>query len=138
MAATLIGGGFSLVGAIFISVALWQVLSPHSRALSRSAKGKVVANRSEEMSEGDFGYVSVVRFTSDDGREIEIEGAVISRPAALAIGDVVKVSYNPSRPNDARLDTYWERWFLPTIIGLLGAVFSAIGFATIIFYQRLF
>ena len=98
MAATLFGGVLSLVGAILVAVALWQGWSPRSRARSLSASGKIVANRSEEMSEGDFGYVSIVRFTSDDGREIEIEGSVISKPAAFAIGDDVKVVYNPSRP----------------------------------------
>jgi hypothetical protein len=126
---TLFGFFFAALGAVFLGIAIYQAWQPNTRGRYASkAIGIVVANEPEHGSDGIY-FASVVRFKTGDGREIDVDSHVVSQPPAHAIGDRVSVSYDPADPQNARLETFSERWFLPAILGVLGSVFSAVGFA---------
>ena len=37
------------------------------------------------------------------------------------IGEAVAVLYDPSHPRDARIDSFFQLWFAPLILGFLGS-----------------
>jgi len=39
----------------------------------------------------------------------------------------VDVRYNPDDPHDATIDTYWQVWFLPTLLAIISAPFLLVG-----------
>ena len=42
------------------------------------------------------------------------------------VGDRLRVFYNPQRPEDARLDLFWELWIGPVVLGALAAIMGLI------------
>ncbi|MEO1171377.1 MAG: DUF3592 domain-containing protein [Myxococcota bacterium] len=56
------------------------------------------------------------------------EGSVSSKPPAYSVGEQVEVLYLPDDPSDARIDSFLENWFVTTLLGILGTVFTAAGF----------
>jgi len=75
----------------------------------------------------------VVRFPTSARQAITIVGGTSSSPPAYDIGEQVRVYYDPAQPTHAFIDTYLERWFLPTLFGGFGVLFSLIGGGFLIF-----
>lgn len=84
---------------------------------AQSASGTIVEVRTRESAEGPEFY-PVVEFATPDGRVIRFDGVSTSPPPIE--GSPVKVLYDPSRPNKARINSFVQRW-------LLGAVLAAMG-----------
>ncbi len=102
----------------------------HTRtAIARaiSADGAVVDLISSIDSDGDTVYYPRVRFRTQAGGMQEFTGSVGSRPAAFDVGEGVRVLYDPERPGDARIDTFFQLWFLPLLLGGMGIIFAGIG-----------
>jgi hypothetical protein len=70
---------------------------------------------------------SVVTFRADDELEYTVKGNVWSRPPAHDKGEKVKVVYHAGRPSEARLASFFERWFLVMIFGFMGTIFTGVG-----------
>ena len=68
-----------------------------------------------------------MRFVTPAGEAVEFTGSVGSSPAAFEVGEAVAVLYDPADPQDARIDSFFQLWFGPLILGFLGLVFTAIG-----------
>jgi hypothetical protein len=70
---------------------------------------------------------SVVTFRADDELEYTVKGSVWSKPPAHEKGEKVKVVYHAGRPQEARLASFFERWFLVLVFGFMGAIFTGVG-----------
>ena len=106
----------------------------HTRAaIARAvpAEGTVVDLIASRDSDGDTMYYPRVRFRTGAGDLEEFTGGVGSKPAAFDVGEGVRVLYDPERPGDARIDTFFQLWFLPLLLGGMGIVFAGIGGAGI-------
>jgi hypothetical protein len=117
--ALLTGSGYSLV---------------HTRAaIARAvpADGTVVDLIASADADGDTMYYPRVRFRTRTGDMQEFTGGVGSKPAAFDVDEGVKVLYDPERPGDARIDTFFQLWFLPLLLGGMGIIFAGIGGAGI-------
>lgn len=125
----LVGLIFALFGALFTIVGGGLVYyQDRAYAGLREAVGQVVANeRGRGSSMDDDGYRAVVRFETADGRQVEIQSRVRSNPPAFDVGERVTVRYDPAVPDNARIDSFMERWFGPLIFGGLGSVFLLLG-----------
>jgi hypothetical protein len=69
----------------------------------------------------------VVEFSPAGAPPLRVEGRVSSRPPAYRVGEHVSVLYDPAAPERAFLDTLWEKWFLPLLLGLVGLPDAIIG-----------
>ena len=78
----------------------------------------------------------VVRFYTAAGREVVFHGSIGSNPPAYRIGEEVSVVYLPDRPDVAEIDNFLELWLLTLIVGLLGLVFSGLGFGAVAWQIR--
>lgn len=69
-------------------------------------------------------YRAVVTYTTVDGSEHRVTGGVrTSRQGKppLPLGHAMPVRYIPSRPDDARITTLVNLWFMPLICSLIGS-----------------
>ncbi len=108
----------------------------HDVATGVSADGVVIDLIAERDSDGDNVYYPRVRFLTPAGEPVEFTGSVGSSPAAFDVGEPVAVLYNPSAPRDARIDSFFQLWFAPLILGFLGLVFTAVGGGAIVAFVR--
>jgi hypothetical protein len=120
-----LGGIFFAIGAAFLLAAffVWRSSAGFS-AHASPADGVVVDLVGIGSSRG---LAPVVEFTASDGRKVKITGSVSSSPPAYSRGEHVHVLYESANPQNARLDSFMETWFLPLLFGGLGGVFAMIG-----------
>ncbi|HYF64725.1 MAG TPA: DUF3592 domain-containing protein [Herpetosiphonaceae bacterium] len=51
-----------------------------------------------------------------------VTSSVSSSPPAFAVGEKVTVLYDPADPADGTIESFLELWFVPMLLGILGAV----------------
>jgi len=110
-----------LVGAFFLyrntSVFLEEAIS---------ANGTVV-DLVESRSSDSTTYRPKVRFTTQNGKEVEFTSSTGSSPPSYSRGETVVVRYRASEPERARIDGFFSLWGGAIILGGMGGVFFLIG-----------
>jgi len=115
------------VGLLIGGGALWR-RNHRFEAIARATEGVVVSTpRARPAGGGKPVYQTIVRFSTEAGREIEIKGSVSSSSRSYSQGDKVKVLYDPATPEAAQIDSFMERRFGLVILCGLGTVFSLMG-----------
>ena len=132
---SLVGLGL-LIGGYFLSQNTRQFL-----AVSKHARGEVIDMVREESTHGTGSkrrtsstYFPEIRFTSEDGVTVEFRGSSGSNPPSYHRGQSIDVLYNPSSPNDARINGWFELWGPAVICGGMGAFFLLIGTLPALFF----
>jgi hypothetical protein len=133
------GCGSALGGFIFLLVGLgmlgfggWSYLNSSRQIESWGhATGEVVDFRYYSDSDGGSLTVPVVRYTTEDGQEITAEPYEERNTTVdvdgYRVGDEVEVIYNPDNPRDMFLNDFMHVWFVPSLMGGMGGLFSFIG-----------
>jgi hypothetical protein len=102
--------GFCLWG-VYAAYTGWQL-----QTNGVTTSGTVV--RLNEQSDAEGGcctYVPVVDFNVND-QVYTFEGDNASDPPAYQVGEQVNVRYDPTNPNTAQIDSFFERWIFPILI----------------------
>ncbi len=126
----LLFSGFGIVGiGMLVGCGLFVISTREFLAVARSADGTVVRM---EYSRSGFrtsvgSYYPIVRFHLPTGKTIEFRGWVGSNPPAYRRGESVRVLYDPTAPESAKIDSFFSLWFAPILLGFLGSVFGAFG-----------
>ena len=104
----------------FAAFCLWGAYAAYTgwqlQTRGVTTTGTVV--RMNEQSDGEGGcctYVPVVDFQVN-GSVYTFEGDTASDPPAYRVGEQVDVRYDPTDPNTAQIDSWFERWIFPIII----------------------
>jgi len=124
--------GIGAVLAFFLGLALLGVAvflaidTRHDIATAVRADGIVTDLIVDSDSDSDT-YHPHVRFVTARGEAVEFTSSVGSNPAGFDIGEHVIVLYDPSNPQDARIDSFVQLWFVPLIVGFFGLVFATPG-----------
>lgn len=119
---------FLLIGLGMLGGAIYLYFDVrHAIAVAAVADGRVIAIEESRDSDGDYTYYPRVRFHAGTGQQIEFTGDVGSNPSGFAVGEAVRVCYDPSNPDDARIDTFMQLWFMPLLLGGIGTLFSLMG-----------
>ncbi len=125
----IIGGFFVLLIGLGLGWGAWSSWSNGAafRASATHTEGTVVDIASHRDSDGDTMYKPVIEFTTADGRTLQFTSSVSSSSPSYSRGDAVKLYYAPANPEDARLDSFMEKYFLPLILSVFASVFTLIG-----------
>ena len=125
---TILGDVFLALGCALAALAavLWLLQRRWVRAAGR-ARGEVidVVKRGPRATN----LVPMIRFRTEDGREITFRGGVGSRPPAHRTGDTVPVLYDRAVPTRAAVDSTLVVMLLPIIFAANALAFLAIGIA---------
>jgi len=129
---SIIGLIFTVIGIGFLCGA-W-ITYGKQRAFVKGAahvEGRVVDLIYREPSEsGESGtYAPQVVFTADDGEVYTFVSSVSSSPPTHRAGETVDVLYTPGSPEEAEINHFLSVWFVPLILGFLGACFTPAGLA---------
>jgi uncharacterized protein DUF3592 len=128
---------FSTAG-IGMLVASFFVFSNTTSFIGRAveANGKVTDLERSRSSNSSTTYRPVVEFTTATGKRIEFVSSVGSSPPSHRVGEAVKVLYNPTDPQSARIKSFFQLWFGFLIVFVLGLVFAAVGLGVIFVRAR--
>lgn len=88
---------------------------------SREAEGEVV--RLERSGGGRYAtvdYAPVFRFAAMDGKTYTVTSGMATHPAGYAVGERVRVLYDPAHPGEARIGTFAETWGGAVLLGIAG------------------
>jgi hypothetical protein len=81
---------------------------------------------------------AVVVFKTDTGREIAFAQGSSTSHSGYQEGDTVDVLYDPTTPERAMIDSFWDHWGVAIILFVIGLPFFAIGvfFAMTVDFHR--
>lgn len=118
---------FGVLALVFGGIGAAIALSvTNERARMVHTEGGIVDLLRERNSKGETLYRPVFRFKTADGQAFEIKSDVRSNPPSYELEQRVPVRYDPANPSQAKLDTFFENWFLPALFCLFGGVFGAV------------
>ncbi|MFG1874372.1 DUF3592 domain-containing protein [Sphaerisporangium sp. NPDC049003] len=124
---------FGLAALVFGGVGAGLLLSQRDfRRIAHRVPGQVVRLRPSHSSEGTV-YYPTIRFTTADGRPVEVEGNVGSSPPIAPVGAEVPVLYDPARPDRMRVDTMLGGNLIGMVFAGTGAVFLVVCIAVVAF-----
>lgn len=130
-------GLFAVIGMILTLIAIFlAIYSMRVRAISLRTPGtiiRMVQRRDDE--DGSISNFPVVSYQVE-GKAYEIQGAVSSSAPVDSIGRRITVLYPPNHPEQGRIDTFLEQWFVPLLLGFIGIVFGLIGVLGVLFGRR--
>jgi hypothetical protein len=128
----LFGLTFGCVGFILTAIAVFILIRTRSFInKSRQTQGTITEMVYSSDSDGG-GYIPVFRFRTLEGQEIEARGDLGTNPPQFKVGQTVEVLYDPENPGKARIKKWYNLYFVPTLLGFLGVVFSCIGVGAVI------
>jgi hypothetical protein len=118
--ASILSGTVSIGCLIGGACAVFRQL--RSRKGSLSAAGKVVGLEKRIFNPGSSGvYCPVVEFTDAFGGTHRFESSFGTMPASNAVGDSVRVYYDPASPAGAEIDSGISKYFIPGCLFLFSA-----------------
>ncbi|RIV23781.1 DUF3592 domain-containing protein [Fibrisoma montanum] len=127
-------GLFALIGTIFLIVAYvsWQ----SSQRIIRTGietKGVVIDNRYNIDRQGrtTSSMAPVVQFRTADGTPVTYYSQTYTSPPSFDIGQTITLWYLPDNPQEPVLEGI-DGLLLPLIFGIMGTIFSLIGYWNII------
>jgi len=106
-----------LLGVVFAAFMLWRTVS--LLRVAAKASGVVVEEVRRSSQDGGTSYAPRVRFHARDGKAVDFVSSISSSPPRYVVGDRVSVIYDPANPSRARINSFWDLWFLPMILGVL-------------------
>lgn len=69
----------------------------------------------------------ILEFRTARGQRIRIEGKISVSPSPYRVGERIAVFFDPAEPEEALIDAFAERWFLPLLFGGFGTIFLVVG-----------
>jgi hypothetical protein len=62
-----------------------------------------------------------------EGTTYEFQSSISSTTPGYAVGQKVPVMYRPENPGAGQIDSFFERWLMPIVLGVFGLVFTLVG-----------
>jgi hypothetical protein len=108
-------------------------------ANAAEATGEVIVMREEDrhiqlsrqQGEAEETYRPVIQFSTGEGRVVRIDSIVSSYPPRYAVGDKVRVLYDPDHPAEARIDDFIDLWSRPVFAAGVGLILAVLGAASL-------
>lgn len=124
---------FGGVGLLLAALAIFFWLRTRTfLETAQKAKGTVIRLVYSSDSDGGGGYSPVYTFRTISGQVIEVTDRLSSNPHQFKEGQIIDVLYDPENPNRARINKWFNLYFVPMLLGFLGLVFGGIGIAVYI------
>jgi hypothetical protein len=119
---------FSALGLAMLAGALLWYQSVKSFVSAASVAQGTVAELVRSQSGSDSPtYRPVVRFIAANGQAVEFTSSAGSNPPSHSRGEKIEVLYQPSDPQNAKINGFFPLWGGSLIVGGLGTVFFLVG-----------
>jgi hypothetical protein len=118
----LVGSGWSLGNTLkfrkLATVTEGQVVDYETSQSTSTSNGR---SSSKTM------YAPVVTYRDQSGTEHRVTSSSSTSSRSYDIGAKVPVRFMPNNPDEARIDSFMENWFLPVLLGGMGLLFFSLG-----------
>lgn len=123
---------FMSIGAIMLVVVVFNIISTVRFAgKSVHTKGKVIDYATHESKDDDGRsttmYAVVVEYRFN-GQNYQSTSSTSSSNPDYPIGEEIDVLVNPRNANDIMINSFSEKWFLALVLGIMGTVFTGMGY----------
>jgi hypothetical protein len=88
---------------------------------SATAEGRVIRLEERDTADGS-GFVAIVEFVTAGDVTVEFEDGTVADPPQYAVGQQVTVLYNRNNPRQAIIQSLFNLWGLPAVLGLVTLV----------------
>jgi hypothetical protein len=110
-----------LGAAVYVGKSSWEL-----KQQGASATGSVVSLREvPETDNSGVTYAPVINYDVN-GRTYTYESSNSSDPPAYDVGEKVQLLYRPNDPEDVRVNSWFDLWFLPAMLGGGGVVVAIV------------
>lgn len=119
-------GGIMLVVVVYLGVSNYQF---SQRAIL--VKGKVIDYDTYQSRNDNGGSTTMYTPTFQykfKGKTYTYKSSTSSSSQDYEIDETVDVLVDPEEPQEILIDTFWEKWFLPILLGFMGLMFSGMGY----------
>jgi hypothetical protein len=123
---------FTLVGIGMLTGAFLLYNSTNSFLKEAVTAEGTVVELVRSRSSDSTTYAPVIHFIDGTGETVEFTSSTSSNPPSYSEGEKVEVLYLPSRPQEAKINSFFSLWGAVVIVGGLGGVFFLIGAAIIL------
>jgi hypothetical protein len=129
--------GCSIVGPILMGFGiLWTVQTLVFLHHATQTEGSIVALTPYKGADNSIESAAIYQFYSSNGTRHTRQSSLRSNPPDFAVGDQVGILYRLDNPEDARIDTFMQLWFVPLIVGVVGTLASLSGVSLWARYRR--
>jgi hypothetical protein len=91
------------------------------------ADGIVTKLTARNNDSGSIYYVPTFIFKTSTSQQISIDSDTGSNPSGFAVGEHVRVLFDPDEPQNARIATTAQLWLFSMIFGIIGVLLLPIG-----------
>jgi len=134
-------------GWIFISIAVIDLtisffVYRHAQTFVQTAsraQATITKMEEREGSSHDTAFYPVFTFKDSTGQEQEVYSSSGQYPPAYKVGDKVTVLYQPDDSKHAKIDSFWDLWIWPLLLGVFGLVelfIATVQFVAVYFIGR--
>ena len=129
----LLGSIFMSLGGIMLAVVAYLAFSNYKfEQRAQPVKGKVVDYQSYQSANSKGGGYTTMYTPSFEypfqGKPYRYKSSTSSSSKEYEIGEAVEVLVDPLEPETPLINTFWEKWFLPVLLGSLGTMFTGMGY----------
>ena len=128
----LVGTIFMSLGGIMLAVVAYLIVSNYNFAQRAiPIKGKVIKFDSYISTDDEGRSTTMFRPTFEytyAGKTNTYPSSTSSSSPGYEINDMVDVLVDPDEPEEILIDSFWERWFLPVLLGVMGTMFGGMGY----------
>jgi hypothetical protein len=117
-----------LLGAAATALYTW-----HFTRTAQQTPGTVIEMRKRiDRDSGSVTYAPTFRFNDAAGDEHTVASSFFSAPPEFRVGERVRVLYRADSPQSARIDSYWQVWGLPSLLGIISSIELPVGLAILL------
>ena len=117
---------FNLMWVAMLGFAAWYGYGSYNLTTNGAVvTGTVIENRVVSDSEGGDTYKPIIQYDVD-GETYTLESLNSSDPPAYRVGERVSLRYNPAKPEDARINSLWDLWLVPCLLGPAALVLAVV------------
>jgi len=106
-------------------------------ARSVAATGSIVSLLpNPDVENGVMNYAPVFAFTAADGKTYTVISGLSTNPPGFVVGQTVRVIYQMSHPESAKLASFWQLWFVSIVVAGLGVFILIAGYLLLLYERR--
>ena len=117
-----------IIGAILLGFSLYSLISTSLfLKKAKKAEGIVLELIASKDSENETLYAPVFEFKDQSGQSYVIRSSTYTNDYVFKVGQKVEVLYDPSSPQKARINSFFNIWGFVVVLGGIGGVFFIVG-----------
>jgi len=126
----MIGIAFALLGIVLLACGLvwWQHVGRFVQS-SEHTEGTVIEIVEKRDRDGGIKFSPIVEFTDHQGQQRKYYSTTGSNPSPYSVGDKVEILYDRDRPDSAGINSWFDLYFGPLFLTIMGGGFFFIGTA---------